>query len=91
MLNNEGRIASGEIMRSLKSNVMQNERTDNAFDGANDQLMQILCSQSFRYAQQPLNVLAVRRITSIFCLRSVIVHTSSERFQRQHTHSIRSH
>lgn len=89
VLDDEGRVVPGEIVGHLQGDVVKNEGADDAVDGANDELVKILRPKALGNSQEPFHVLAVGRIPGVLGLRSIVVHPSSQRFQREHTHSIR--
>lgn len=68
---------------------MKDERTDDAVHGTDAKLMHILRAEPFRHSEQEFYVFAVRWIPRVFSLRTVIVHSAGQSFQRQHAHTIR--
>lgn len=90
MLQEESGVASGQVICRFKSNVVKNERTDDTVDRADAQLMETLRPQALRDSQQPLNVLAVRWIASVLRLRPIVVNSSCQGLQCQHTDTISS-
>lgn len=89
MLKHEARIVPGQVVRRFQYNVVENKRTNDAVDDADAELMDVLRTQALRDPQQPFHVLPVRRIARVLRLRSVVVHSSGQRLQRQHAHAIR--
>lgn len=89
VLRNNRRIVPGQIVCGLDGDLVQHERRHDRVDGAHAKLVQILRSEPFRDAQQPLDVLAVRWIAGVLGLRSVIVYAPSQGFEGEHAGVVR--
>lgn len=91
MLDNESGIIPGKVKGRLERDIVQHERTDDAIDDSDAKLVKVLRSQALRYAQQPLDVLAVGWIARVLRLGPVIVNTARQSLESQHTHAVSSH
>lgn len=59
--------------------MVQNEGADDAVHSADTELVHILCTETLRDSEKEFDVFAVRWITGILGLRSVIVYSTSQR------------
>lgn len=88
MLHDQLMIVPAQIMGRLDGHVVQHKGTHDRVDRTDAELMQILRAQLLADAQQPLHVLAVRRIPGILCLRPVVVDASRQCLHGQHAHIV---
>lgn len=73
MLHHQGWVVAGQIVGGLDGDLVQHERADDRVDDADAELVEVLRAELLRDAQEPLDVLAVRRVACVLRLRPIVV------------------
>lgn len=88
MLHHQLVVVPAQIVRRLNGHVVQDKGTHYRVDGTDAELMQILGAQLLADPQQPLDILAIRRIPGVLGLRSIVVDASGQSLHGQHAHVV---
>lgn len=84
MLHDQRRIVARHEVGRLNRYVLEHEGAGNRADADDAKVMQILGAQALRDLHQPLDVFAVRWISAVFGLRTIVVDAPGECFHGEH-------